>query len=126
MSTIKYRQHFSAAHFYHQPAWSADRNQTEFGKCFTEYGHGHDYVCEIEFSNDDGSAEKAFRQVVESLDHQHLNFVIPEFKTLIPTTENLALYIQRQILLTLQKKKAESQLVSLRLFETPDIWVELS
>lgn len=126
MKSFRLRQHFSAAHFYHQTKWSEEKNRAEFGKCFTEFGHGHDYVCEIEFSGDELIAKSAFTKIMTQLDHQHMNFVIPEFKSKIPTTENMALYIQEKVSLELHKQKAESQILSLRLFETPDIWVELT
>jgi 6-pyruvoyltetrahydropterin/6-carboxytetrahydropterin synthase len=143
------RRSFSCAHFYHQPLWSEEKNRETFGKCFTEYGHGHDYRLEVTFSTShfhlDDSSIKSFEQVltkilnpvIEKLDHQHLNFVIPEFMTpkdsttasQIPTTENLALYVRAQISEQLQihtkNTKGEITLLQLRLFERPDLWVEL-
>jgi 6-pyruvoyltetrahydropterin/6-carboxytetrahydropterin synthase len=36
--------------------------------------------------------------VVDVLDHKNLNLDIPEFKELIPTTENLSYYIYQKLL----------------------------
>ena len=38
---------FSAAHFYHNPAWSPEENRRMFGKCANLNGHGHNYVLEV-------------------------------------------------------------------------------
>lgn len=151
------RRNFSCAHFYRQPEWSEEKNRETFGKCFTEYGHGHDYKLEVTFSAPlfhlDESSIKSLEQilskilnpVIEKLDHQHLNFVIPEFMTpadtaiatkansdipyRIPTTENLALYLRDQISQQLishsKNTKGELTLRQLRLFERPDLWVDL-
>jgi len=147
--TLTLRRHFSCAHFYHQPLWDEKKNRETFGKCFTEYGHGHDYQLEVTFSSSafhlDESSLSSFKQtlarildpLIEKIDHQHLNFMIPEFMTpknstaasKIPTTENLALCLREQILAALtnnsQSTKAEITLQQLRLFERPDLWVEL-
>lgn len=123
---FKVRKSFSCAHFYKQPQWSEDRNRSEFGKCFTDYGHGHDYTLEIEFEcSDPQSALPTIGEIVEKLDHQHLNFVIPEFSRKIPTTENLALYIFDETLKKWNSLNPAPRLKNLRLFETPEIWVEL-
>lgn len=117
---ITLKRSFSCAHFYRQDQWSNEKNRTVFGKCFTDYGHGHDYLLEVTFaSGDEKSLSKILDPIVEGLDHRHLNFVIPEFKTKVPTTENLALYIQDQI-------NRSAKIESLKLFERPDLWVELS
>ena len=116
---------FSAAHFYKQAAWSKDENQKIFGKCFTEFGHGHDYKLEIAVDctcDDATDIRKLVRKACSELDHQHLNFVIDEFKTKIPTTENIAEYLKTQLNAELKNKKAE--VLKLRLFESPQVWVE--
>src|SRR6266699_1703659 len=38
---------FSAAHYYHNPQWSAEENQRVFGKCANLNGHGHNYTLEV-------------------------------------------------------------------------------
>ncbi len=38
---------FCAAHFYHNPAFSAEENRRVFGKCNNPHGHGHNYMLEV-------------------------------------------------------------------------------
>ncbi len=119
----QFRKHLSCAHFYQQPLWTKEKNRQEFGKCFTTYGHGHDYQWIVEVETSDPQAvDAALQKLIERLDHQHLNFVIPEFKTQIPTTENLALYLREKMTSLLP---ASSRLSRMKLYETPEIWVEL-
>lgn len=123
---FKIQKTFSSAHFYHQPQWTEEQNRAQFGKCFTIYGHGHDYTLDLEFQ--DGSPLKVqalVEELIQRLDHQHLNFTIADFKSAIPTTENIALYIQREILKLSARDKTPIQLLSLKLQENPEIWVEL-
>ena len=122
--TLIITERFSSAHFYNQPKWSKKQNLEKFGKCFTEHGHGHNYRLEVAFSEKAGELEDlqhAVRVVVGLLDHQHLNFVIPEFKTTIPTTENIGNYLLAKLKMA---TRAES-IVSLKLYEMDDLWVEI-
>lgn len=124
--TYKFQRSFSSAHFYKQAQWSVEKNQQEFGKCFTEYGHGHDYALEIEIRGDNPIAlSVCVQRVLDQLDHQHLNFVIPEFKTQIPTTENISLFLQTEIQKEFQKSQLKAEILSLKLSENSEIWVEL-
>ena len=120
---------FSSAHFYNQPKWSAEKNRETFGQCFTEYGHGHDYQLEATVECKKSHAEQIhqiIRKQSSELDHQHLNFAIQEFKTKIPTTENIANYLTQKIKASFKNEKAEAQLMKLRLFESPQVWVEFN
>lgn len=119
---------FCSAHFYYQPQWSFERNQQEFGRCFSPYGHGHNYVLEVSFeiSADDGEEcvprlQKTLDTLTARLDHEHLNFMITEFKKNIPTTENIALYFLNK----LQTDFPEAKVAGLRLYETDSIWTEI-
>jgi 6-pyruvoyltetrahydropterin/6-carboxytetrahydropterin synthase len=101
---------FSAAHRYHRPDWSEERNRDKFGACANDPGHGHNYTCEVTV---EGTVAKDTSmvldldtldailndEVVKPLDHQHINFAVPEFaygKT-IPTAEALAVYLWGRI-----------------------------
>jgi 6-pyruvoyltetrahydropterin/6-carboxytetrahydropterin synthase len=57
-------------------------------------------------------------QVVKPLDHTFLNKDIPYFAQVVPTAENIALYIQR--LLTLPLRELGVQLHRVRLQESPN------
>lgn len=124
IKTLILQQEFSAAHFYQQKQWSEAQNQAEFGKCFTKYGHGHNYRLEAGFKDPKGSREELQRQlraVTDLLDHQHLNFVIPEFRDQVPTTENIAQYLLKK----LQERCPSETLSYIKLFEMNDLWVEI-
>lgn len=124
MKTIVLEAKFSSAHFYHQPKWSKEKNEEEFGRCFTDYGHGHNYLLLAEWAdvseNEIPNLRKKLDLVVGRLDHEHLNFVIPEFKDKIPTTEVMLRYFEKKLNEVISKK-----LVQLRLFETADIGAQL-
>lgn len=111
---------FSAAHFYHQKKWSQEKNQSEFGKCFTPYGHGHNYRLLAEWEKvadqDLANLRVQLDQVISKIDHEHINFVVPEFKDKVPTTENLCEYLRTEI-----EKSISHKLVGLELFEDDDI-----
>lgn len=126
---LKISTHWSSAHFYHQPSWPPEKNQNHFGKCFSDYGHGHDYKLEAEFEiyadKEHGILTKILSELHETLDHHHLNFIIPEFKTKIPTTENLTQFCSEFIQQKIQSQKLSAELVFVRLFERPDLWCEI-
>lgn len=124
---------FSSAHFYEQKLWDEQRNREAFGACYTKYGHGHNYKVIAGFILNENSPSDSFLQkkrdsyqtilkkVCAVLDHQHLNFDIPAFADKNPTTENIALYLQEELL----KVLPSNVLKSLRLYEMDDLWVEI-
>jgi len=118
--------HFSCAHFYEQKAWTTERNQQEFGKCFSKYGHGHNYrlqvsaVCELAKMAEVRTTLRTQLQVIrEELDHKHLNFDVGYFGQHIPTCENIAGYLQ------LRFKQLRLSWSEIRLYETPEIFVRV-
>ncbi len=128
------RVRFSAAHRYHRPDWSDERNRAVFGPCTNPHGHGHDYLLEVTvegevddetgFSVDLGALDALLRaEVVEPLDHQHLNHVVPEFAPggRIPTTENILLLVWARLH---GRLPGDARLVRLRLHENRDFYVD--
>jgi len=61
------------------------------------------------------------REVLDALDHRFLNKEVSEFLTQIPTTENLAIAIWRR----LAPKLVSAQLHRVRVYETPDLFVDV-
>lgn len=119
---------FSSAHLYNQPLWSPEQNRQQFERCFTPYGHGHNYKLQLGFEVNEETLldlkikyQNLIHSLCEKLDHEHLNFVIPEFKTQIPTTENIALYFQKKI----QSQLADNSLRFIRLYEMDNLWTEI-
>lgn len=130
--TLTRRVRFSAAHRYHRPEWSDERNRATFGPCANPHGHGHDYVLEVSvraevdpetgFSSDLPALDAVLREeVVEPLDHQHLNFVVPQFAPggMIPTSESILLVLWDRL-----SPRLGTALVRLRLQENPDFHVD--
>lgn len=124
---------FAAAHRYHRPEWSEERNREVFGACSNAHGHGHNYVLEVMvagtpdpstgFSVDLGALDRVLHEeVVARLDHQHLNHALDEFApgAQIPTTENLLLYLWAR----LAPRIPGARLVRLRLREDVDLFVD--
>jgi 6-pyruvoyltetrahydropterin/6-carboxytetrahydropterin synthase len=60
------------------------------------------------------------REVLQLLDHKFLNQEVPAFATKIPTTENLAVEIWD----LLAPKLTFGKLHRIRLYETPDLYVD--
>lgn len=120
---------FSAAHRYHQAAWTDTQNKSTFGPCNQPHGHGHDYrlVVEIEVAPSDTTSADTLKAALKALhkqmDHQHLNYVIPEFRDSkkVPTTENLTLYCLTQI----QKQAPALKIHRVQLFERHNLWTEI-
>jgi 6-pyruvoyltetrahydropterin/6-carboxytetrahydropterin synthase len=126
------RAEFSASHYYHNPELTPEENQRLFGKCANLNGHGHNYTLEVTVKGD-VDARSGFvmdlkqlkdtmnREVVDALDHRMLNKEVPEFLKAIPTTENLAIAIWKR----LADKLVTAQLHRIRLYETPDLFVDV-
>ena len=124
---------FSAAHRYFRPEWSQERNREVFGPCSNPHGHGHNYVLEAMvagepdavtgFCVDLGVLDRVLREeVVQPLDHQHLNHAVEEFREggRIPSTENLLVYLWERI----APRVEGARLVRLRLREDVDLFVD--
>ncbi|MFZ9939126.1 MAG: 6-pyruvoyl trahydropterin synthase family protein [Bacteroidia bacterium] len=99
--TVTRKSHFNAAHRLYRPDWDEQRNNAVYGKCANANYHGHNYNLLVhvrgEVDADTGYvvdlkwlAGLIDRCVVERFDHQNLNLDTAEFKTLVPTAENIA------------------------------------
>jgi 6-pyruvoyltetrahydropterin/6-carboxytetrahydropterin synthase len=122
---------FSASHFYHNPKWTDEENRRVFGKCANLNGHGHNYTLEVTVKGEvdpttgfviDLKELKGIlnREVVDAMDHRHLNKEVPEFASRIPTTENIAIAIWQR----LEKRLRVAKLHRVRLYEMPDLFVD--
>ena len=131
--TICRKAHFNAAHKLYNPLLSNDENFEIFGKWSYENFHGHNYELIVKILGDiDPKAgmvmdlsdlKKIIKTEVEDLlDHKNLNLDIPHFKDVIPTTENLAIFIWNKLKSAI---KIHCKL-SIVLYETPRNYVEYS
>lgn len=125
------RADFSASHYYHDPGLTEAENLRLFGKCANRLGHGHNYTLEVTVRGDVNSRtgfvvdlkalkELMEREVIEAMDHRHLNQEVPEFATQNPTTENLAIAIWRR----LESKLEVALLHRVRVYETEDLFAD--
>ena len=125
---------FSAAHRYYRPEWSEQRNRETFGACANPHGHGHFYRLEVTvagtvaeetgFAVDLAALDAVLRrEVVDVLDHQHINHVVPDFAPggRIPTTENLLIWMWPRVANALP---AGAMLRRMVLREDEGLWAE--
>ena len=131
MILLTRKAEFSAAHYYWNDAFSDEENARTFGKCANKNGHGHNYTLEVtvEGSVDPVSGfvvdlkwlrDVIDREVLQVYDHRHLNLEVPEFKTAIPTTENIAIAIWKR----LAPKMENAKLHRIRVYEMPDLFAD--
>lgn len=130
---ISRRAEFSASHICRNEKLSSEENQSLYGPGANANGHGHNYVLEVTLKGDpDPETGMIFdlkdlkdvmlREVVDPMDHRHLNFEVPPFDKVIPTTENIALEIWRR--LAPHFTEGPARLHSVRLYDTEDTFVD--
>ncbi|BAY92176.1 MULTISPECIES: 6-carboxytetrahydropterin synthase [unclassified Tolypothrix] len=121
--------HFSAAHRLAHPNLSNEENAEIYGKCARTHGHGHNYHLEVTVKGeidqrtgmivDLGALNQVIEDyVVEPFDHTFLNKDIPYFGEVVPTAENIALYISNLLRSPVQKLGAK--LHKVKLIESPN------
>lgn len=125
-------EHFNAAHKLYNPQWDKQKNEQVFGKCANENWHGHNYELHVtvkgNVQEDTGfimNAKELSRLikefVLEELDHKNLNLDVSFLKGKMCSTENLAIAVWQQLQ---DRLPGEVQLHAVRLYETPQIYVE--
>lgn len=108
MITLTRRYRFSASHRLHAPALSDAENQRLYGKCNHPFGHGHDYILEVTVAGPIDPAtglvlhraalDRLVRdEILGAFANRNLNLDLPEFHSLVPTTENVALVIVQRL-----------------------------
>ncbi len=125
-------EHFNAAHKLYNPHWSKEENEVVFGKCANENWHGHNFELHVTIagtpSEDTGFVFDVKKlsilikdYVIDKLDHKNLNLDVDFMKDKICSIENLVIGIWDQLAPQLPPGV---QLFSLKLYETPRIYVE--
>jgi 6-pyruvoyltetrahydropterin/6-carboxytetrahydropterin synthase len=124
--TVNRKAHFNAAHRLFNPAWTEDKNNEIFGKCNNPRYHGHNYELIVsitgEIDPETGYVvdmkwlkDLIFEEIEERFDHKNLNEEVAEFKSLIPTAENIVVVIWN----ILRPKIDQDHTLEITLYETP-------
>lgn len=130
---ITRRIEFSASHSCFNAAFSEAENRALYGDEANPRGHGHNYALEVTL---EGSPDPVTgmivdlkwvkdvleAEIVERMDHRHLNHEVAPFDTIVPTTENLAVEIWKRLEPRFNESGAELRAV--RLYETADLYVD--
>lgn len=126
---------FSAAHRYENRDLSDEENRRAFGACYRPHGHGHNYRVDVtvegrvdpvtgmvmNLAELDAVLE---REIVQKLDHTFLNYDVPHFAEVIPTCENLALYLL-EVLDESCERLGTGRLASVRVWESDAFHAEV-
>lgn len=102
------RELFNAAHRLYQPGLSDDANFELYGKCSNPNWHGHNYTLwvtvkgevdpQVGYVANLKEISKIIKEkITEKLDHKNLNLEVDFMKGIIPSTENLAVAIWKQL-----------------------------
>lgn len=130
---ISRRAEFSASHVCRSAELSEEENARLYGPGANANGHGHNYIVEVTLEGTPDSStgmiydlkdlkEVMMREVIDPMDHRHLNFEVPPFDKVIPTTENVAIEIWRR--LEPKFHGTPARLHTVRLYETEDTFVD--
>lgn len=108
MIRVTRRYEFSASHRLNAPGLSERDNQRLYGKCNNPFGHGHNYVLDVSVRGpldhrsgravDLTALDSLVRErVIQAFDRKNLNEEIEHFSNVVPTTENLGLFIHERL-----------------------------
>jgi 6-pyruvoyltetrahydropterin/6-carboxytetrahydropterin synthase len=95
---------FCASHRYWRDEWTEEQNRAAFGRCALPHGHGHNYRFTLRIAGEPdpktgmvaelGELDALVQhEILDRLDHRNINVEVPYFKSVQPTTENLARYL---------------------------------
>ena len=102
--TVSRRAHFNAAHRLHVENWSDEKNSKIFGKCSNPNYHGHNYELIVSLTGEVNPKTgmvidlKDLKDIIkehieEPLDHKNLNMDVEYFKNVMPSAENICIFI---------------------------------
>jgi len=131
MLYVTRREVFSASHKLVNESLTDEENKEIYDKCNNTYGHGHNYTLEVIVAGEinpktgyviDLKKLKSIihENVILKVDHHHFNYDVDFMKGIIPTAENIALGIWKQLV----NKINEGKLYSVKIFETENNYCE--
>jgi 6-pyruvoyltetrahydropterin/6-carboxytetrahydropterin synthase len=133
MIHITRRERFNAAHKLYNKAWTEAENEAVFGKCANANWHGHNFELFVTVKGE-VNPETAFvvnlkdlskvirEQIIDRVDHRNLNVDVDFMQNIMPSTENLAMAIWRELEPAVVGMGA--QLHCIKLVETENNYVE--
>jgi len=124
---------FSASHRCASPHLDEAANFAVYGSEANPRGHGHNFVLEVTLSGEpdevtgmviDLKEVKSILEdeIVQPMDHRHLNCEVAPFDRTVPTAENLAIEIWRR--LEPRFAATPARLHRVRLHEGADLYVD--
>lgn len=130
---VSRKAHFNAAHRLYRQDWDDTKNSEVFGKCSNPNMHGHNYELIVSVTGTIDPATgfvmdmKVLKDLIRSevedaFDHKNLNAEVPEFSSLNPTAENIAVVIWDK----LRPHIASALELEVMLYETPRNFVTYS
>jgi 6-pyruvoyltetrahydropterin/6-carboxytetrahydropterin synthase len=125
------KEHFCSSHRLFNPKFSEEENLALYGKCAYANGHGHNYEIEVTVAGDPAPetgmimdlkklADIIEAEILDKVDHRHLNFDVEFLRGVIPTAENLAMIFWD----ILAPKISAGKLFSVKVYETPNNFAE--
>lgn len=133
MIYITRKASFNAAHKLSRPDWTAEENESVYGKCANPNWHGHNYQLYVTVKGE-VNPETGFLvdlkwlkdiinvAVVDKIDHKNLNLDVDFMKGKLASTEYLAIAIWEQLFTII--KESGAQLHSIKIYETENNFVE--
>lgn len=127
------RENFNAAHKLYNPKWTEEQNNEVFGKCANPNWHGHNYNLYVTVKghvNPDMGYSVNLKElsavirkyITDKLDHKNLNLDVDFMDGVMPSTENVAISIWKELLPHVNK--LDCKLHCIKLCETENNYVE--
>lgn len=135
MVFVTRKAEFSASHFCRISSLNDTENHRLFGQEANPNGHGHNYVLEVTVEGEPDPVTgmvvdlKHLKDVLEEhvvgpMDHRFLNYEVSPFERVVPTAPNVAREIWRR--LERHVTTPATRLARVRLFETADLYVDIT
>jgi len=131
MLYVTRREVFSASHRLVNPELSNSENIDIYDKCNNPFGHGHNYTLEVVVACNINPKtgyvidlkklkEILITKIISKVDHRHFNYEVDFMKGIIPTTENIAVGIWKELVNEIK----DGKLYSVKIFETENNYIE--
>ena len=129
--TVSRKAHFNAAHRLFVKEWSDEKNLNVFGVCSNSNYHGHNYEIIVDVTGKVDPVTgmvidlKTLKDIIKNeiedvMDHKNLNLDIGYFKKVVPTAENICIFIWNK----LRTKINYNNKIEVTLYETPRNFVK--